>query len=333
VRHRRNFVLALALLLALPLLACDPRVLNAWGDLLESAQIIWSLTWTAPPDYEAIGVLCSEDLLAAHGEPPVAYVDQIIHTTEEIAAAWGVGMPYSSTFTLGAPYAKPDGSGRIMVPLRFTYAYSDAYGIPAGGPITGLCLEFEEVDDGGTPVPLLADGFQVGDWVLPTTTPQLGYAECSSGITPTPTPTPTPLPTDTPTPTPIPEGDAWEDDDPPNHSSIAVGESQSRSLDPYGDQEVVHLWVWSGLHVAVSTHGLGGLASTNLEVPTCSLASTNLEVPTCSGTFSDTDGGQASVDWTSQCDEVVVMSIWSENGYYGPGETYTLSVQNLGAAR
>ena len=96
-----------------------------------------------------------------------------------------------------------------------------------------------------------------------------------------------------------------------------MGESQNRSLDPYGDQEVVHLWVWSGLHVAVSTHNLGGLASTNLEVPTCS------------GTFSDTDGGQASVDWVSNCDEVVVMSIWSDNGYYGPGETYILSASQL----
>jgi len=140
----------------------------------------------------------------------------------------------------------------------------------------------------GTPVPLLADGFQVGDWVLPTTTPHLGYADCPSGITPTPTPTPTPLPTETPTPTPIPEGDAYEPDDPPGHSSIAVGESQSRSLDPYGDQDVIHLWVWSGLHVEVQTHNLGGLASTNLEVPTCS------------GTFSDTDGGQASRVQTGQ---------------------------------
>ena len=237
-------------------------------------------------------------------------------TTQEIAAVWGVTVPYSTTFTLGTPYAKPDGSGRIMVPLQFANP-GGAYGVPVGGPVTGLCLEFEEVDDGGTPVPLLADGYQVGDWVLPTTTPQLGYAECPSGITPTPTPTPTPLPTDTPTPTPIPVGDSYEDDDAPNHSSIAVNESQGRTLDPFGDEDVVHLWVWTGLHVEVRTHSLGGLASTALEIPTCS------------GTFSDTDGGQSTISWLSSCDEVVVMRIWSENGYYGPGESYTLSVSQL----
>ncbi len=213
----------------------------------------------------------------------MAYVDAIAMTTQEIAAAWGVSVPYSTTFTLGTPYAKPDGSGRIMVPLQFANP-GGAYGVPVGGPVTGLCLEFEEVDDGGTPVPLLADGYQVGDWVLPTTTPQIGYAECPSGITPTPTPTPTPLPTDTPTPTPIPIGDAWEDDDPPNHSSIAVNESQGRTLDPFGDEEVVHLWVWTGLHVEVRTHSLGGLASTALEIPTCS------------GTCSDTDGGESPIE-------------------------------------
>ena len=207
MKHRPRFLLALVLLLAIPLLACNPNVLNAWGDLLASAQFIWDSIWTTPErDYDAIGILCTESLLATYGEPPAAYVDAIAMTTEEIAAAWGVTVPYSTTFTLGTPYAKPDGSGRIMVPLQFANP-GGAYGVPAGGPVTGLCLEFEEVDDGGTPVPLLADGYQVGDWVLPTTTPQLGYAECPSGITPTPTPTPTPLPTDTPTPTPIPVGD------------------------------------------------------------------------------------------------------------------------------
>jgi hypothetical protein len=316
VTHKRGILLALILTLALPLLACNPNVLTAWGDLLATAQFIWSLAWTTPPDYEAIGVLCTESLLVAHGEPPISYVDEIRLTTAEIAAAWGVSVPYSTTFTLGTPYAKPDGSGRIMVPLQFANP-GGAYGVPVGGPVTGLCLEFEEVDDGGTPVPLLADGYQVGDWVLPTTTPQIGYAECPSGITPTPTPTPTPLPTDTPTPTPVPEGDAFEDDDPPNNSSIAVGESQDRSLDPYGDQEVVHLWVWTGLHVEVLTHNLGGYASTNLEIPTCG------------GTLSDVDGGESRVEWTSLCDEVVVISIWSENGYYGPGETYTLAANQL----
>jgi hypothetical protein len=316
VRSKRYFLFALVLMLAIPLLACNPNVLDAWGDLYQTARFIWSLMWTVPPDYDAIGVLCSDTLLATYGEPPYAYVDQIIMTTEEIAAAWGVAMPYSSTFSLGTPYTKPDGSGRIMVPLQFANP-GGAYGVPPGGPVTGLCLEFEEVDDGGTPVPLLADGYQVGDWVLPTTTPQIGYAECPSGITPTPTPTPTPLPTDTPTPTPIPEGDAYENDDPPDHSSIAVNESQFRTLDPYGDQEVVHLWVWTGLRVRVSTHSLRGYASTNLQIPTCS------------GTYSDLDGGEALVEWLSACNEVVVMNVWSNNGYYGPGETYTLSVTQL----
>jgi hypothetical protein len=155
--------------------------------------------------------------------------------------------------------------------------------------------------------------------VLPTTTPQLGYSECASGITPTPTPTPTPLPTDTPTPTPEPLGDAYEPDDAPDHSSIAIGESQSRSLDPHGDEEVVHLWVWTGLHLEVLTHSLGGLASTAMEIETCD------------GTLVDSDGDQVSISWTSSCDFVAIIRIWSANGFYGPGETYTLSVQNLGA--
>ena len=96
-----------------------------------------------------------------------------------------------------------------------------------------------------------------------------------------------------------------------------MNESQNRTLDPYGDQEVVHLWVWTGLHVEVSTHSLGGYASTNLEIPTCT------------GTLSDLDGGEAHVQWLSQCDEVVVMNISSDNGFYGPGESYTLSVGQL----
>jgi hypothetical protein len=319
MKHRRQVLFALILLLSMPLLACNPNVLNAWGDLLATAQFIWDAIWATPePDVEAIGILCTQSLLAAHGEPPNAYVDAIILTTEEIAAAWGVTAPYSTTFQLGTPYAKPDGSGRIMVPLQFANP-GGAYGVPLGGPVTGLCLEFEDAyaDDGGTPVPLLADGYQVGDWVLPTTTPQIGYADCPSGITPTPTPTPTPVPTDTPTPTPIPQGDKYEDDDPPNHSTIAVNESQERTLDPYGDEEVVHLWVWTGLHLEVRTHNLGGYASTNLEIPTCS------------GTYGDADGREAIVEWTSACDEVIVMNLWSGNGYYGPGERYTLSVHQL----
>jgi hypothetical protein len=317
MKQKRKFLLAIILLLATPLLACNPNVLNAWGDLLATAQFIWDSIWAVPePDVEAIGILCTQGLLATYGEPPAAYVDAIAMTTQEIAAAWGVSMPYSTTFTLGTPYAKPDGSGRIVVPLQFANP-GGAYGVSVGAPLTGLCLEFEEVDDGGTPVPLLADGYQVGDWVLPTTTPQIGYAECASGITPTPTPTPTPLPTDTPTPTPIPIGDAYEEDDPPNHSSIAVNESQFRTLDPYGDEDVVHLWVWTGLHVEVLTTNLGGLASTAMEITTCS------------GTLSDTDGGESAISWFSYCDEVVVMHIGSANGYYGPGETYTLQVSQL----
>jgi hypothetical protein len=119
------------------------------------------------------------------------------------------------------------------------------------------------------------------------------------------------------TQTPQKIGDRWEDDDPPNHSSIAVNESQNRTLDPHGDEEVVHLWVWTGLHLEVLTHSLGGSASTALELPTCS------------GTWSDTDGGQARVEWLSTCDEVVVMRIRSTNGSFGPDERYTLSVNQL----
>jgi len=313
-RTKAGFTASLVLLLALPLLACDPNVVSAWGDLRATARVLWAGIWANPePDYYGISILCSQDLLAAQGNPPYDYVDDIIRTTEEIAAAWGVARPYSVTFTLGAPYAKPDGSGRVMVPFQFSNPYSDVYGLPVGAPLTGLCLEFEMVEVNGipmprTPVPLLADGYQVADWVLPTTTPQVGYAECPSGITPTP------QPTDTPSPVP---GDAYEPDDPPGHSAIAVGEAQGRSLEPYGDVDVVHLWVWSGLHLEVRTHSLGGWASTNVEVPTCS------------GTFSDTDGGEANVEWVSNCDELIVMSIWSDNGYYGPGETYTLQVYQL----
>jgi hypothetical protein len=316
MRKKKHFLAALVMLLAMPLLACNPNVLNAWGSLLASAQFIWDSIWTTPEsDYEAIGLLCTQSLLATYGEPPVSYVDAIAMTAEEIAAAWGVTVPYSATFTLGTPYAKPDGSGRIMVPLQFA-SPGGTYGVPVGAPVTGLCLEFEEVDDGGTLVPLLADRYQVADWVLPTTTPQLGYAECASGITPTPTPTPTPLPTNTPTPAP---GDAYEPDNPspPHNSAIGVGEVQWRSLDPYGDEEVIHLWVWTGLHLEVLTHSLGGLASTAMEITTCT------------GTFSDTDGGQSRVSWLSVCDEVAVIHIWSTNGCYGPGETYTLQVNQL----
>jgi hypothetical protein len=314
MRHKRYFVLVLFLMLATPLLACNPNVLNAWGDLLATARFIWASIWTTPEaDYDAIGILCTQELLAAYGEPPVAYVDGIRMTTEEIAAAWGVSLPYSTTFTVGALFPKPDGSGRIMVPLQFANP-GGAYGVPLGGPVTGLCLEFEMADDNGTPVPLLADGYQVGDWVLPITTPQIGYADCPSGITPTPTPTPTPLPTDTPTPV---QGDSFEDDDPPNHSAIDVGESQDRTLEPDGDVDVVHLWVWTGLHLEVLTTNLGGGASTSVEIPTCS------------GTFYDTDGGQACVDWVSACDEVVILTITSSNGAYGLGESYTLTVNQL----
>jgi hypothetical protein len=312
--HKRHFLLALIVLLATPLLACNPNVLNAWGSLLDTAQFIWDSIWTEPePDYYAISVLCTESLLATYGEPPVAFVDAIAMTTDEIAAAWGVTMPYSTTFTLGTPYSKPDGSGRIMVPLQFANP-GGAYGVPLGGPVTGICLEFEEVRDSGTLAPMLAYGYQVGDWVLPTTTPQLGYAECPSGITPTPTPTPTPLPTDTPVPVP---GDQYEDDDPPNHSAIAVGESQYRTLEPYGDVEIVHLWVWTGLRLEALTADLGGNASTNLEILTCS------------GTFYDTDGGESRIEWTSQCDEVAILTVTSANGAYGPGESYTLRVSQL----
>jgi len=310
-RTQRYFVLSLVLLLATPLLACNPDVVTAWGDLQQTAQVLWASLWARPePDYYGFSILCSEDLLATYGNPPLPYVQAIISTTQEIAAAWGIGQPYSITFTIGPTYPKPDGSGRIVVPFQFTNPFSDVYGVPFGAPLTGLCLEFEAVDVNGipmprTPVPLLADGYQVADYVLPTTTPQVGYSECPSGITPTP------LPTSTPTPAP---GDAYEPDDPPGHSSIAVNEAQDRSLDPYGDVDVVHLWVWSGLHVEVRTHSLGGWASTNVEIQTCS------------GTFSDTDGGESTIHWESACDEVVAITVSSANGYYGPGETYILEV-------
>jgi len=96
-----------------------------------------------------------------------------------------------------------------------------------------------------------------------------------------------------------------------------VGESQGRTLEPDGDVDVVHLWVWTGLHLEVLTANLGGNASTNLEILTCS------------GTFYDTDGGQARIEWTSSCDEVVIVTVTSANGYYGSSESYTLTVNQL----
>ena len=46
MRHKRSFLLALIVLLATPLLACNPNVLNAWGDVLASARFIWNSIWT-----------------------------------------------------------------------------------------------------------------------------------------------------------------------------------------------------------------------------------------------------------------------------------------------
>jgi len=304
---RGRLIVVIFVLLAL--LACNPSALNAWGDLADTARVIWAAVWATPePDYPAISIFSGEGLKVAYGDPPEPYVDAVAATTIEIAAAWGISPPYSQTFTLGSPYDKPDGSGRIVAPFQFTNPYSDVYGVPYGAPITGLCLEFEEVDFGGTPVPLLADGYQVGDYVLPTTTPQAGYAECASGITPTPEPT------DTPTPSP---GDAYEDDDPPNHSDIGVDEAQGRTLEPTGDVDVVHLWVWAGLHLSVETHSLGGNASTNVEIQACD------------GLKADTDGGTAYLAWISNCSEVVIVTVTSANGYFGPGETYILEVKQL----
>jgi hypothetical protein len=193
MRHRIHFLLAVLILVATPLLACNPVVLEAWGDLAATARAIWDSLWAEPePDYEAIGILSAPDLLARFGQPPVAYVDSLVLAIQEIAAAWDLAPPYTSVLTLGDPFPKPDDSGRVMVPLQFPNP-GDAYGLPPGAPVTGLCLEFEEVDDDGTPVLLLAPEFQIADWVLPTTTPQIGYAECPSGITPTPVPMETPL--------------------------------------------------------------------------------------------------------------------------------------------
>lgn len=96
-----------------------------------------------------------------------------------------------------------------------------------------------------------------------------------------------------------------------------MDESQFRTLDPTGDVEIVHLWVWTGLHLQVHTHSLGGYASTNMEIATCD------------GTLSDSDGGQAFVEWVSSCDEVAIITLTSGNGYFGPGESYVLEVNQL----
>ena len=307
LRSRLAILTAAGLALAL-VLACSPGVLEAYGNLTETVKAIWEAIWTKPEsDYDAVSILSSPNLLAAQGDPPAEYVDGIRSIVQEIAAAWSIPEPYTSSFTLGTTYEKPDGSGRIMAPYQFINP-GGAYGVPDGGAITGLCLEFEQVDDHGTPVPLLAEGYQVGDYVLPTTSPQPDYAECASGITPTP------VATDTPTPSP---GDGYEDDDPPNSSSIGIPEEQGRSLDPTEDVDEIHLWVWTGLNVEVAAVYLGGNTSINMEIQTCG------------GTLYDTDGGEAYISWTSACDEVVIITVRSANGYFGPGETYTLRTTQL----
>ncbi len=305
---RRRLLMAALLLLALSTLACNLSALDAWGDLTATARAIWAATWVRPtPDYAAVSVLASEGLKAAHGDPPLSYIDALAVTTRQIAATWGVRPPYTETFTLGAAYTEPGGSGRILVPVYFANP-GGAYGVAPGAPIVGLCLAFETVDFGGTPVPLLADGYRVGDYVLPTTTPQPGQALCPSGITPTP------LATDTPAPVP---GDGYEPDDPPGHSDVAVGEAQTRTLAPAGDADVVHLWVWAGLHLSVETLDLGGGTSTNVEIQACD------------GRWADADGGVAYVEWTSTCDTVAIVTVTSANGRFGPEETYTLQVRQL----
>jgi hypothetical protein len=54
-----------------------------------------------------------------------------------------------------------------------------------------------------------------------------------------------------------------------------------------------------------------------------------MEIEICDGTLVDTDGGEASISWTSSCDFVAIIRVWSTNGFYGPGETYTLSANQL----
>jgi hypothetical protein len=54
-----------------------------------------------------------------------------------------------------------------------------------------------------------------------------------------------------------------------------------------------------------------------------------MEVVTCDGMWSDLDGGESRVEWSSQCTEVAVIRVFSENGAYDPGETYTLQVNPL----
>lgn len=306
--HSRRAMLTAAIAALALTLACSPAALEAYGDLTGTAIAIWEAMWTKPEsDYEAIAVLSSPNLLAAQGDPPAGYVDGIKGAVQQVAAAWGIPEPYTSSFTLGATYEKPDGSGRIMAPYQFA-SPGGAYGVPDGSPVTGLCLEFEEIEDNGTPVPLLAEGYQVGDYVLPTTSPQPDYVECASGITPTP------VATDTPTPGP---GDGYEDDDPPNSSSIGIPEEQGRTLDPSDDVDEIHLWVWSGLSLEVAAIYLGDNASISMEIQTCG------------GTLYDTDGGEATISWTSNCEEVVIITVRSANGYYGPGETYILRATQL----
>ncbi len=300
MKHRPRFLLALMFLLAIPLLACNPNVLNAWGDLLASAQFIWDSIWTTP---EA-GLRCHRhpvhrepagDLRRAarglrgrdsHDHPgdrrrlgcrPALQHD--LHLGHALRQAGRLGPHH------GAPAVRQ--SRRRLRRAGRRTGDRPLPGVRGGG----------RWRHAGAPAGRRLPGGRLGTAHDDAPARVCGVPQRHHAHTDPDTHTLAHRHADA---TPIPIGDAYEDDDPPNHSSIAVNESQGRTLDPYGDEEVVHLWVWTGLHVEVRTHSLGGLASTALEIPTCS------------GTFSDTDGGESTVSWISSCDEVVVMRIWSQ---------------------
>ena len=114
IRKRAKLIAILAAMLAMPLLACNPNVLNTWGDLLGTARFIWTSMWTTPePDYDAIGIVCTQELLAAYGEPPVAYVDNIRMTTGQITAAWGSCTNFSVNSRWISKAARRSGVGSV----------------------------------------------------------------------------------------------------------------------------------------------------------------------------------------------------------------------------
>ena len=328
--------------LSLLLLACSAEALTLYAaDALTKAQALYY--FIQGHDYPAVGVLahpdtqssiagcrgqdCDMDQLETVG---LTLTNQYLDICfQPLGDAWGLPEWYNEptpepgtptptpVFVAHSTFQHPSYPGVAWVGLQF---YSPTF----TQWFTGCCIPlapYDDPDEGAVDLLVQPPAPEIGACTVDGASP-CGYVTpiCLSGITPTPTPTPTP--TNTPTPSP---GDGYEDDTcafPPYdpHSAISVGETQWRSLEPDGDVDCIHLWVWTGLHVEILTHDLGPDADTYLEVLTAA------------GTYSDDNGngGLASrVEFTSTADEVVNIRVSSANGLYGPNATYGITVNQL----